>query len=80
MKSVATLSALCMFVTACSAQPVGAGPDVPFKSEVMATFEEPWAMTFLPGTETAVVTEKGGRLLIWERGKKSVAVSGVPKG
>ncbi len=79
MKSVVTLSVLCMTVAACGAQPVGAGSDVPFKTEVMATFDEPWAMTFIPGTETALVTEKGGKLLIWEKGKKSIAVSGVPK-
>jgi glucose/arabinose dehydrogenase len=79
MKSAFTIYAISLFVTACSAQPVGAGPDVPFNTEVMTKFEEPWAMVFIPGTETALVTESGGKLLIWEKGKKTVVVSGVPK-
>jgi len=31
---------------------------VPFDVAVVADFEEPWAMTFVPGTSYALVTEK----------------------
>lgn len=34
----------------------------PFGITPVATFEAPWAMDFLPGSTTALVTEKGGRL------------------
>ena len=45
----------------------------------LASFDEPWAMTFLPSGEL-LVTEKPGRLLIVAPGDGSkTAVSGVPK-
>ncbi len=34
----------------------------PFAIAEVATFDSPWAMDFLPGSTTALVTEKGGRL------------------
>jgi glucose/arabinose dehydrogenase len=52
---------------------------LPFTAQPVATFEEPWAMTFLPGEgRRALVTEKKGRLLLWSEGAQPVAVSGVP--
>lgn len=46
----------------------------------VATFDEPWAMTFLPGTEMALITEKKGVLKLWREGSdKAVNVSGTPK-
>jgi glucose/arabinose dehydrogenase len=36
----------------------------PFTSAEVASFDNPWAMAFLPGGNTAVVTEKGGRVLL----------------
>ena len=53
----------------------------PFQVEVLGEFDEPWAMTFLPGTNQALITEKRGRLLLWDReGPASAvtAVAGVP--
>lgn len=41
-------------------------------------FNEPWAMTFLPGGQ-ALVTEKPGRLLLWTSGGQPVPVQGVPQ-
>jgi aldose sugar dehydrogenase len=79
MKSVLFLSAISMLTTACQAQQVGGGPDAPFKTEVMGTFSKPWAMTFLPDGKSALITEKRGKLLLWEPGGKSISVSGVPK-
>ena len=58
------------------AVPVSAAP---FAIAEMATFNEPWAMTFLPGTPFALITEKGGRMLLWEEGGAVTPVTGVPQ-
>ncbi|MFN3725094.1 MAG: PQQ-dependent sugar dehydrogenase [Allosphingosinicella sp.] len=53
----------------------------PFNIEVIADFESPWAMTFLPDG-SALVTEKTGRLVHWSRQNgqnRTVEVSGVPQ-
>ena len=54
--------------------------DPPFTAAPIATFDNPWAMAFLPGSSVAVVTEKPGR--IWLVDVKSDArqpVSGAPR-
>jgi glucose/arabinose dehydrogenase len=48
------------------------------KVERMATLVEPWGMTFLPDGRL-LVTEKPGRLRIFEKGKLSEPIAGVPK-
>jgi aldose sugar dehydrogenase len=50
-----------------------------FQSQEMARLNEPWAMTFLPGLEEALITEKGGKLLYWTQKLGTQEVSGVPK-
>lgn len=53
--------------------------DRPFTVTPVATFDEPWAMTFLPDGRL-LVTEKKGRLLVATvDGGKSAPVSGVPE-
>jgi aldose sugar dehydrogenase len=50
----------------------------PFVVMPVATFDSPWAMTFLPDGRM-LVTEKGGALkLVSDDGKVAVGVSGVP--
>jgi len=50
----------------------------PFKVEPVATFNEPWAMTFLPDGRM-LVTEKRGRLyVVTQEGEKSKPVKDVP--
>ena len=50
----------------------------PFQVEEVARFNEPWAMTFLPGGH-ALVTEKSGKLMLLPpNGGAAVEVSGVP--
>ncbi len=45
----------------------------------VAKLDEPWAMAFLPGTDTALITERKGKLKLWRTGSDtSVDVSGVP--
>ena len=52
--------------------------DLPFEVTEVATFNEPWAMTFLPDGRL-LVTEKRGRLMIvTQDGKKSRPVEDVP--
>ncbi len=49
-----------------------------FATSAVASFEEPWAMSFLPDGRL-LVTEKAGRLLIVsQNGEKSSPISGIP--
>jgi len=53
-------------------------PELPFKVEEVATFNEPWAMTFLPDGRM-LVTEKRGRLhVVDQEGDKDRPVEEVP--
>ena len=53
-------------------------PDPPFVSTPVATFDQPWAMTFLPDGR-ALVTEKGGALRLVDVSTGQVGtVTGVP--
>lgn len=50
-----------------------------FEARPVADFNEPWAMTFLPGGRHALITEKPGRLKLWRvGGEEVVEVAGVP--
>ncbi|MCF8472795.1 MAG: PQQ-dependent sugar dehydrogenase [Sphingomonadaceae bacterium] len=51
---------------------------VPFDVAVVADFEEPWAMTFVPGTSYALVTEKKGNLKLWQNEGAVIDVEGIP--
>ena len=44
-----------------------------------AVFDEPWAMTFLPGSGYALITEKAGKLKVWRQGLRIREVAGVPQ-
>jgi glucose/arabinose dehydrogenase len=52
----------------------------PFATSAVATFNSPWALVFLPGTRTAIVTEKPGRLWLVDvtSGRKE-PVGGAPR-
>lgn len=56
--------------------PAAASP--PFAVEEIARFNQPWAMTFLPGGDMALITERQGTLRLWRRGGQAVEVGGVP--
>ncbi len=67
--------------TACSAEPQ-AGSDAPstkpFAETVIADFDAPWAMTFLPD-QRMLVTEKDGRLLLVSAdGKTRATIATLP--
>jgi aldose sugar dehydrogenase len=73
-------------LVACNGQKVGAreGLTPPFKITEVTSFNEPWAMAFLPGsgvpvTNAALITEKHGRLMLWNaNSNKTVSVAGLP--
>ena len=63
------------FMSACAS----ADAPRPFSVERVASFDEPWAMAFLPDGRL-LVTEKSGQLLVVDRdGNKSQPVSGIPE-
>ena len=68
------LSLSACLVAACAS----ANTPLPFDVEAIASFDEPWAMAFLPDGRL-LVTEKEGRLLVVDRdGNKSEPLSGIP--
>lgn len=50
----------------------------PFTLTPLATLDEPWAIAFLPGTRQALITERVGKLKLWEEGGALRDVAGVP--
>lgn len=52
--------------------------DAPFTVKEIASFNEPWAMTFIPGTRAALITEKSGKLKLWQENGPTQDVAGVP--
>jgi len=68
-----TLLIACAAITSACAQ-----ASLPFNVDVVADFEEPWALAFLPDGRM-LVTEKKGRLyIVSQSGEKSRPVAGVP--
>ena len=63
-----------------SAQPASSGTR-PFAVRPIATFDEPWAMAFLPGPgPRALITEMKGKLkLLWSDSGRVGDVAGAPK-
>ncbi|WP_338426358.1 PQQ-dependent sugar dehydrogenase [Sphingopyxis kveilinensis] len=57
------------------AAPLG---EAPFTVQEIAGFDEPWAMTFVPGVRAALVTEKSGKLKLWQESGPTLDVAGVP--
>ena len=52
----------------------------PFTVTEVASYDEPWAMTFLPGTEHAAITQRGGQLLVRDMSSGEVlTVDGAPE-
>lgn len=67
-------AALLLMLTTCQ---VRATSDVPFHTEAVASFDEPWAMAFLPD-QRMLVTEKKGRLWIVDEQGDKRSVDGLP--
>lgn len=57
---------------------LNASAQLPFKVEPVASFDEPWAMTFLPDGRMLVTEKKGNLLIVTRAGEKSRPVMGLP--
>lgn len=87
-RNVLRLSCLAALLSSCSVQgdpaAAGAAPVVPSKASAsafaiteVASFQQPWAMTFLPDGRL-LVTEKRGALKLLQPGSTAKDVGGVP--
>ncbi|HUD94405.1 PQQ-dependent sugar dehydrogenase [Sphingobium sp.] len=78
-----TLAALPLLLIACSGEGANsqttAPGEKPFKTSVIADFDSPWAMTFLPDGR-ALVTEKAGEMILFDpKNGTKIPVAGIPK-
>lgn len=67
---------------AAGAEPASAvaSANPPFSMTPVATFDNPWAMAFLPGSNAAIVTEKPGHIwLVDVRNGRKQPVTGAPR-
>lgn len=79
VRTAALVAALPSLLFAQSAPPTTVSSSVgPVRVEKLASLEFPWAVAALPDGRL-LVTEKPGRLRIFDRGKLSEPISGVPK-
>jgi glucose/arabinose dehydrogenase len=65
---------LCISLMACAQ----AQTDLPFDVQPVTSFDEPWAMTFLPDGRMLVTEKKGNLYIVNQQGQKTRAISGVP--
>ena len=79
------LSPLAILLASCGAAPPGESAATPTASRMeslavqeMGRFAQPWAMAFLPGGHQALVSERAGKLMLWQSGAPPQPVSGVP--
>jgi glucose/arabinose dehydrogenase len=78
-----TFAALPLVLIACSAdnatgQNAPAPGEKPFKTSIIADFDAPWAMTFLPDGR-ALVTEKKGEMILFDpKNGTKIPVAGIP--
>ncbi len=67
-----------LLLAACSAHSTADGRGN-FVATPIASFEEPWAMSFLPDGRLLVTEKKGRLIVVTQDGKKSEPLSGVPE-
>jgi aldose sugar dehydrogenase len=52
--------------------------NLPFNAEFVTSFDEPWALTFLPDGRMLVTEQKGNLVIVTQDGQRSGAINGVP--
>ncbi len=57
---------------------VQAQSDLPFNVEAITSFDEPWALAFLPDGRMLVTEKKGNLLIVSQDGEKSRSIGGLP--
>ncbi len=67
------------FLLALSIVTQNAHSDAVFKTQKIASFNEPWAMTFLPSGKLLVTEKSGQLLLVSKNGEVSSPIKNVPK-
>jgi len=76
------MAALPLALLACSTQNATGqeeSAEKPFKTAVIADFDSPWAMTFLPDGR-ALVTEKAGEMILFDpRNGTMIPIAGIPR-
>ena len=77
MRRAGFLLPLLPLLAACGGSPASAQQS-PFQVEELGRFDEPWAMTFLPGGDL-LVTEKRGGLKLRRPDGRVLDVAGVPR-
>jgi glucose/arabinose dehydrogenase len=65
---------LSIFVGACAQ----AQSNLPFDVQPITSFDEPWAMAFLPDGRMLVTEKKGNLLIVNDAGQKTRPISGMP--
>jgi len=68
------VTALSLFIVACAQ----AQSDLPFDVKAITSFDEPWALTFLPDGRMLVTEKKGKLYIVNQLGQKSDDIDGVP--
>lgn len=68
--------ALCAFVMASTT--ASAQNKLPFEVAPISSFDEPWALAFLPNGRVLVTEKKGNLFLVTQDGEKSSAIEGLP--
>ncbi|MBA4047897.1 MAG: dehydrogenase, partial [Sphingomonas sp.] len=68
-----------ILLSGCAAPgPAGAESALPFKADIIADFDAPWAIAFLPDGRMLVTEKRGQLLLVAADGKTRSVVSGTP--
>jgi aldose sugar dehydrogenase len=82
MKKLSFLISASLLAAACQPSVSDAAPatsaNQPFNVTVVADFDAPWAMTFLPDGR-ALITEKDGRMKLWQSDGPVADIGGTPK-
>ena len=85
-KLLTAFSPLALIAASCNPGTAGDSPQSAasesrdmFAIAALATFDQPWAMALLPGGKSALITERGGKLKLWQTGGQIADVAGVPQ-